>query len=302
MPQPRGILAIGLLATCMGRSDPRAFPDAHARTENAPQRLLENVAFVGMGILDSTSWHILHGMESIRNNLGQDIGFPIPNWVPPPVPPREPMEGQYCRLEPVDPDRHAARLFEANAADADGRSWTYLAYGPFTDLPAYRSWMDATCLGDDPLFYAIIDRTDGLPAGLASYLRIAPAAGSIEVGHLHFSPRLQRRPAATEAMYLMMNWAFTSGYRRYEWKCDALNVASRAAALRLGLSFEGVFRQATVYKGRNRDTAWYAAIDSQWPALREAFHTWLDPRNFDAAGNQRVRLSELTGAVLIQRG
>jgi RimJ/RimL family protein N-acetyltransferase len=140
------------------------------------------------------------------------------------------------------------------------------------------------------------------PAGVASYLRIAPAGGSIEVGHIHYSPRLQRSPAATEAMYLLMERAFELGYRRYEWKCDALNAASRAAAERLGLSFEGIFRQATVYKDRNRDTAWYAAIDAEWPALRQAFLTWLDPGNFDGEGQQRTRLSVLTRPILKQRG
>src|SRR6185369_85184 len=143
-------------------------------------------------------------------------------------------------------------------------------------------------------FFTVIDTSDDRPAGLASYLRIVPAAGSIEVGHIHFAPRLQRSPAATEAMYLMMKWAFESGYRRYEWKCDALNAPSRAAAQRLGLSFEGIFRQATVCKGRNRDTAWYAAIDSEWPALHTAFLAWLAPANFDSAGRQRIRLSDLT--------
>jgi RimJ/RimL family protein N-acetyltransferase len=212
------------------------------------------------------------------------------------------MEGRFCRLEPLDPDRHAAALFEADAADADGRSWTYLAYGPFSDLPSYRAWLDASCLGDDPLFFAVIATADGRPAGLVSFLRIAPAAGSIEVGHIHYSQRLQRSAAATEAMYLMMKKTFESGYRRYEWKCDALNAASRAAAQRLGLSFEGVFRQATVSKGRNRDTAWYAAIDAEWPALREAFLAWLDPGNFDGEGRQRARLSDLTRPILKRRG
>jgi RimJ/RimL family protein N-acetyltransferase len=146
-------------------------------------------------------------------------------------------------------------------------------------LPSYRAWLDANCRGDDPLFFAVIANTDGRPAGVVSYLRITPASGSIEVGHIHYSPHLQRSPAATEAMYLMMKWAFESGYRRYEWKCDALNAASRGAAQRLGLSFEGVFRQATVYRGRNRDTAWYAAVDAEWPALRDAFQAWLDLRN-----------------------
>lgn len=212
------------------------------------------------------------------------------------------MAGRYCRLEPIEPNRHAAALFEADAADVDGRSWTYLAYGPFSDLPSYRTWLDANCLSDDPLFYAVITLAGCRPAGLVSYLRIAPSAGSIEVGHIHYSPRLQRSPAATEAMYLMMKQAFESGYRRYEWKCDALNAASRAAAQRLGLSFEGVFRQATVYKGRNRDTAWYAAIDAEWPALREAFQAWLNPGNFDEKGHQRTRLSDLTKPILKQRG
>jgi RimJ/RimL family protein N-acetyltransferase len=241
-------------------------------------------------------------MEPTRNNLGQCIGFSLPNWMPPPVPPRESMEGRWCRLEPLDADRHAAALYEPDAADADGRSWTYLAYGPFSDLPSYRAWLDANCRGDDPLFFAVIDTADGRPAGLVSYLRIAPAAGSIEVGHIHYSPRLQRSPTATEAMYLMMKKAFETGYRRYEWKCDALNAASRAAAQRLGLSFEGVFRQVTVYKRRNRDTAWYAAIDAEWPALREAFLAWLDPNNFDENGHQRTRLSDLTRPILKRRG
>jgi RimJ/RimL family protein N-acetyltransferase len=241
-------------------------------------------------------------MEPTRNDLGQPIGFPLPGWAPPPAPRREPMQGRYCLLEPLDVGRHAAALFEAVAADAEGRSWTYLAYGPFRTFAEYCNWTGAMCLGDDPRFFAILDRADGKAAGVASYLRITPAAGSIEVGHIHYSPRLQRSPAATEAMFLMMQWAFEAGYRRYEWKCDALNAASRAAAQRLGLSFEGVFRQATVTKGRNRDTAWYAAIDNEWPALREAFRAWLDPGNFDADGRQRTRLSDRTRSVLKQHG
>ena len=241
-------------------------------------------------------------MAPTHNSLGQPIGFPLPHWQPPPVPPREPMQGRYCRLEPLDVNRHAAGLFAADSLEVDRKSWTYLAYGPFADLPSYRAWLSATCLGNDPLFFTIIDMADGQPVGLASYLRITPASGSIEVGHIHFSPRLQRSPAATEAMFLMMQWAFVAGYRRYEWKCDALNAASRAAAQRLGLSFEGIFRQATVYKGRNRDTAWYAAIDAEWPALRQAFLTWLDPANFDSAGQQRLRLSDLTCPILKNAG
>src|SRR5205823_10297923 len=169
-------------------------------------------------------------------------------------------------------------------------------------VESYRAWMRERCMSDDPLFFAIRPKSDNKPAGVASYLRIAPASGSIEVGHILYSPSLQRTPAATEAMFLMMQRAFELGYRRYEWKCDALNAKSRAAAQRLGLSFEGIFRQATVYKGRNRDTAWFAAIDQEWPELQVAFRRWLDPGNFDETGQQRVRLSDLTGPILKQRG
>jgi RimJ/RimL family protein N-acetyltransferase len=207
------------------------------------------------------------------------------------------MEGRFCRVEPLDPARHAAELFAANRADGDGRNWTYLAYGPFERLADYRRWMEASASGDDPLFHAVVDRASGLAVGVASYLRIDPAMGVIEVGHINYSPALQRKPAATEAMFLMMRRVFAElGYRRYEWKCDALNAASRAAATRLGFRYEGIFRQATVYKGRNRDTAWFSIIDRDWPALERAFARWLDPANFDAEGRQRESLSRLTAA------
>jgi len=212
------------------------------------------------------------------------------------------MEGHWCRLEPLSVEAHAESLFNALAADAEGKLWTYLAYGPFRTLDSYRQWMSDQCLSDDPLFFAIRPKNGGQAAGVASYLRIAPASGSIEVGHILYAPSLQRIPAATEAMFLMMQRAFELGYRRYEWKCDALNAASRAAAQRLGLSSEGIFRQATVYKGRNRDTAWYAAIDSEWPQLRDAFLTWLNPDNFNADGRQRTRLSDLTRPILKRVG
>lgn len=238
----------------------------------------------------------------ILNDLDQPIGLPVVGWTAPPRPPREPISGRCCRIEPIDPDRHAADLYAANRTDTDNRIWTYLAYGPFDSLENYAAWMQRACMGDDPLFHAIIDGKTGKAVGVASYLRIDPAAGSIEVGHINYSPLLQRTPAATEAMYLLMKRAFDLGYRRYEWKCDALNAKSRAAAQRLGLSYEGVFRQATMYKGRNRDTAWYAAIDKEWPALQAAFEQWLDPSNFDEQGNQQVRLADLTRPILIQQG
>jgi RimJ/RimL family protein N-acetyltransferase len=154
---------------------------------------------------------------------------------------------------------------------------------------------------DDPVFFAIHGLQTGRWAGVASYLRITPEAGSIEVGHINLSPELQRTRAATEAMYLMMGRAFEAGYRRYEWKCNALNLGSRRAAQRLGLSYEGVFRQAAVIKGRNRDTAWFAAIDGEWPALKAAFETWLDPANFDDSGRQRRSLAVLTAPTLAAR-
>ena len=241
-------------------------------------------------------------MAEHQNHLGQPIGFPLANWQPPPWPPRSPLTGRHCRLEPLDPDRHAADLFAANSLDRDGRNWTYLAYGPFNSIDDYLAWMKETCLGNDPLFFAIVALGSGKATGVASYLRINPPYGSIEVGHINYSPLLQRTPAATEAMFLMMRQAFELGYRRYEWKCNALNAKSRAAAQRLGLSFEGVFRQAAVVKGRNRDTAWYAAIDAEWPALQEAFTRWLDPANFDEGGRQRLRLSDLTRPILKKRG
>jgi RimJ/RimL family protein N-acetyltransferase len=226
------------------------------------------------------------------NEFGQPIGFAVPDWTPRPRPPRRPIEGRHCRIEPLDPGRHAASLFRNYALDREGRNWTYMAYGPFADLAAYEAWMRAACLGEDPLFHAILDAGSGDALGVASYLRIEPAVGVIEVGHINYAPPLQRSPAATEAMYLMMRRVFEElGYRRYEWKCDSLNAPSRRAALRLGFTFEGIFRQATLYKGRNRDTAWYSIIDTEWPSLKRGFERWLDPANFDAAGRQRQPLS-----------
>jgi RimJ/RimL family protein N-acetyltransferase len=208
------------------------------------------------------------------------------------------MEGRFCRLEPLTLV-HAPALWEVFRLD-DGRNWTYLATEPFARFEEFEGYVMQSAGSVDPQFYAIL--TDGIAAGIASYLRITPAAGTIEVGHIHFSPRLQRTPAATEAMYLMMRRAFELGYRRYEWKCDAFNAPSRRAAERLGFSYEGIFRQAVVTKGRNRDTAWYACIDSEWPALARAFETWLSPDNFDDAGHQRQSLSALTAPILVARG
>jgi RimJ/RimL family protein N-acetyltransferase len=241
-------------------------------------------------------------MQHETNVLGQPVGLPLPHWNPPGLPSREPMEGRFCRVEPLNPGLHAAALHEANRIDVEGRMWTYLPYGPFDTLDSYRAWAEEACSRSDPLFFAIIERTTGRPVGVASYLRMVPASGSIEVGHLNYSPLLQRTSAATEAMFLMMERAFSLGYRRYEWKCDALNEPSRRAAQRLGFSFEGVFRQAAIVKGRNRDTAWFAVIDKEWPRLKGAFQRWLQPSNFDEKGRPRMRLSALTGSSVIESG
>jgi RimJ/RimL family protein N-acetyltransferase len=242
-------------------------------------------------------------MDLLNNDLGQPIGFPVPNWTARALPPRQPMEGRFCRIEILDPDRHAAELYEAVAADKDGRSWTYMGYGPFTNAGDYRAWADAAARSSDPLFHAIVERQSGKAAGIASYLRIDAQVGVIEVGHIHSAPALQRTSAATEAMYLMMRRVFDAlGYRRYEWKCDALNAPSRRAALRYGFRYEGIFRQATMYKGRNRDTAWYSVTDREWPTLKSAFEVWLRPGNFAEDGTPRTRLSQLTAEALAGSG
>ena len=231
-------------------------------------------------------------MAEHLNELGQPIGFPLPHWTPRPRPPRSAMEGRYCRVEPVDPARDAADLHAAYRRDTEGRNWTYLPYGPFARFEDYRDWLERAAAADDPFVHCIIEQRSGRAVGVASYMRIDTSAGVIEVGGINYSPLLQRTPAATEAMYLMMRRVFDElGYRRYEWKCDALNAPSRAAAQRLGFQYEGMFRQATVYKGRNRDTCWFSILDSEWPALKQAFERWLDPSNFDTAGRQRQSLS-----------
>lgn len=227
-----------------------------------------------------------------RNELGQPVSDPVPDWREPPWPPDDPLTGRLCRVERLDPGRHAADLFDANLRDPSHRNWTYLPYGPFESLETYRQWMESECMNHDPMFHAIVDAESGKAVGVASYLRITPAQGSIEVGHINYSPLLQSRPAATEAMYLMMQRVFELGYRRYEWKCDALNEKSCAAARRLGFTYEGTFRQAAIYKGRNRDTAWFSILDSEWPDMKQAFENWLAPGNFDSEGRQRKRLSQ----------
>ncbi len=222
-----------------------------------------------------------------QNTYGQPIGRPVEIEVPRPSPGRGIFLGQYCRLEPLT-RAHAPALFEAFAEDAPG--FTYLPEEPFVRQEDCAAFCETAEGREDPLLFAICD-PGGRALGHASYLRIQPASASIEVGYIHFSPAMKGSRIATEAMFLMMAHAFDDlGYRRYEWKCDALNAPSRAAAQRLGFQFEGIFRQATITKGRNRDTAWFSILDHEWPALKSEFTRWLDPGNFDANGVQRSRL------------
>ncbi|MCC5984340.1 MAG: GNAT family N-acetyltransferase [Rhodobacteraceae bacterium] len=226
----------------------------------------------------------------------RDITAPLPDWTPPPPPGRMVLSGRHARLEPLHMD-HAGPLFDAFAEDATGEMWRYLGVGPYPDRDAYAAWVRSAQASADPLHFAI-RMADGRLGGTLALARIQPGAGSIETGWLSFAPRMQRTPAATEAVFLLMQWAFEAGYRRFEWKCNAANLRSRRAAARFGLSFEGIFRQAAVVKGCNRDTAWFAAIDAEWPALRAAFARWLDPGNFDAEGRQRQSLRRLTAPIL----
>lgn len=229
-----------------------------------------------------------------QNHLGQPVGQPVESWTGAVAPPREIWSGSRCRLEPLDPDRHAVDLFAAQSLDREGRSWTYLSYGPPASFEEHRALLSGQAATSDPLFFAIIDRASDRAVGVCSYLRIFPELGSIEIGHLYFSPLLQRTSLATEAIYLMLRRAFDElGYRRCEWKCNSLNEASRAAAERYGFSYEGLFRQSGVSKGRNRDTAWYSILDREWNVLRPAYEMWLAAANFDAEGGQRQRLSAL---------
>ncbi|EDP63024.1 putative GNAT-family acetyltransferase [alpha proteobacterium BAL199] len=236
-------------------------------------------------------------MSARTNDHGQPIGFAIPDWKPCARPARSAMVGRSVRLEPLRVADHAETMFEAVSAD-DGSMWTYLAVGPFgRDRAGFDAWLAKCETSEDPLFYAVVEQATGRALGYASYLRIEPAVGVIEVGHITMSPALQRTVMATETMYLMMARVFDElGYRRYEWKCDSLNAPSRVAAKRLCFQYEGLFRQATLYKNRNRDTAWFSILDTEWPALKAAFRRWLDPSNFDGQGRQKQSLSDLTAA------
>ena len=221
---------------------------------------------------------------SARNEYGQPIGEAL-DWEPRPAVRPVRLEGRTCRVEPLA-EGHVADLFDALCVRSAPSIWTYIAVGPFTEPEPLAAWFRALIADPASVPHALC-RDDGRPVGVASYLRLDPANGSVEVGGIVLAEELQRTTAATEAMYLMMRHVFDDlGYRRYEWKCDAHNAPSRRAAERLGFRYEGRFRNALVYKGRNRDTAWFAITDVEWPRLRAAHERWLDPGNFDPAGHQ----------------
>lgn len=229
------------------------------------------------------------------NDLGQPIGPALPDFTPRQRPQRRMHEGRLVRLEPVDAGRHAASFFAAQALDATGANWTYLFAEPPADVAAARAYLEAGARPDDPLLFIVTDRETGDAVGHLALMRCEPAHGAIEIGNINFTPRLQRTPGASEAIFLAMRHAFDDlGYRRFEWKCDSLNAPSRRAAVRFGFTYEGLFRQAVVTKGRSRDTAWYSIIDSEWPAIRAAFAHWLRPENFGPDGTQHERLADLT--------
>ena len=213
-------------------------------------------------------------------------------------PSRSVFNGNYVRLEPLDPRKHAEPLFELGHADEEAvKIWRYLPYGPFDTLESMRFWLEQNARSADPMFFAVIDQRDQLASGICTLMRITPKMGVIETGHIWYTPKLQRTPAPTEAMFLLFSHVFDElGYRRMEWKCNALNQASRDAALRFGFSFEGIFRQHLIVKGRNRDTAWFSIIDSEWPSIRTGMRSWLAANNFNEDGQQQQRLADLIAA------
>lgn len=216
------------------------------------------------------------------NEYGQPIGPELGNWAPPPFPPRDPADGEYARLEPLATEQ-ASELFGAFETAPDSL-WTYMSMGPMESVADMESALQQMLSYDDRQPYAI--GVDGRLLGFLSYLRIDPSGGVIEIGSIAFAPLLQKTRAATESIYLLIKSAFELGYRRCEWKCDDLNLPSRSAAERFGFRYEGTFLNATHYKGRSRDTAWYAIVDSEWPPLMKAYESWLSVENFDQTGRQ----------------
>ncbi|TXR46950.1 GNAT family N-acetyltransferase [Phyllobacterium endophyticum] len=218
----------------------------------------------------------------------------LKDWTPRPLPAREPLEGRYVRLEPISSAMHTDGLYEASSVADAGDRFRFLFENPAQDRQEFAAWVKKLEASSDPMFFAVIDKASGKVAGRQALMRIDPAFGVIEIGHVYWGPLISRRPAATESQFLFMQYAFDGlGYRRYEWKCNNANEPSKRAAERFGFKFEGIFRQHMVQKGLNRDTAWYSVIDGEWPALKTAYQAWLSPDNFDADGKQIKRLEEL---------
>jgi RimJ/RimL family protein N-acetyltransferase len=216
------------------------------------------------------------------------------HWTPPPVPARQPLEGRYCRLEPLDPARHGDGLFAAISGAEAERLHRWLPEEAPADRSLFEPWLAEKSASKDPLFFAVIDRATGAVGGRQTLMRITPKDGVIEIGNILWAPAIAGTRVATEALFLFADHAFSLGYRRFEWKCNNANEPSKRAALRFGFIFEGIFRQHMIVKGQSRDTAWFAIIDQDWPRLRAAYMTWLAPGNFDASGQQKTKLSALT--------
>jgi RimJ/RimL family protein N-acetyltransferase len=228
-----------------------------------------------------------------KDAFGNPVGHPIENWTGCDFPPRKDMIGTQVIVRPLDVARDARQLFEANSKTPDGSRFTYLPTGPFADFEAYKAWLDGMTANNDPMLHAIIDASTNKAVGVAAFMRIDTNNGVIEIGNINYAPALSKTPGGTEAMYLMMRRAFDElGYRRYEWKCDDQNAPSRTAAARYGFTYEGTFRNHLVYKGRNRNTAWFSITVEEWPAIKVAFEAWLNAENFDETGKQRKRLEE----------
>jgi RimJ/RimL family protein N-acetyltransferase len=209
-------------------------------------------------------------------------------------PKRSSLRGRLVTVVPLDPVAHEEALYDGTHGPDREKLWLYMGAGPFNDRASFRAYLDKLAVSDDPLSFTIITNSDGRAAGHASYMRMTPEHRVIEVGNIFYTPSLARSAAATEAMYLMAKHVFEDlNYRRYEWKCNALNEPSRRAALRLGFSFEGIFLQHTIQKGRNRDTAWFAMLDHEWPLRKAKFEAWLRPENFDESGKQRAAFSTM---------
>jgi RimJ/RimL family protein N-acetyltransferase len=229
-----------------------------------------------------------------RLGILRSIMRDLREWTPRARPIRKVLDGRYCRLESIDASRHGEQLFEASSvSDAAERFRWLFEYAP-RNRQEFQPWLDMVQGSEDPLFFAVLDKSTGKAAGRQALMRIDITHGVIEIGGIYWGPLLSRRPAATEALYLFADYVFGElGYRRFEWKCHDMNEPSKRAAARFGFKFEGVFRQHVVFKGGNRDTAWFSIIDGEWPALRRAYQAWLDPGNFDAEGRQKRRLEDL---------